>query len=227
MATPSLLSRVIEAQGQDTEIASIKGWGWSGTGDESWTIHTNVGLHYRGRIVVPRLVDFRDEILREFHCSHFAIHPGGTKMYHDLRCQYDWSGMKQKVRDFVRRCLTCQHVKAEHQRPKGLLQSLKVAEWKWEHITMDFVTHLPWTSRGHDTVWVIVDRLTKSTHFLAMQMTFTLVAFYKLYIRQIIWLHGVSVFIVSDQDPRFTAHFRESFQKAMGTQLMMSTTFHP
>ena len=91
---------------------------------------------------------------------------------------------------------------------------------------MDFVTHLPWTSRGHDTVWVIVDWLTKSAHFLAMRMTLTLEEFYRFYIRKIVLLHGVLVSIVSNRNPRFTAHFWGSFQRAMGTRLMMSTTFH-
>ena len=91
---------------------------------------------------------------------------------------------------------------------------------------MDFMTQLPQTSRGHDAMWVILDRLTKSTHFLVIQMTFTLEKFYRLYLLEIIRLHGVSIFIVSDRDPRFTAHFWESFQRAMRTQLMMSTTFH-
>ena len=108
----------------------------------------------------------------------------------------------------------------------GLLQSLEVAEWKWEHIIMDFVTHLPRTSRRHDTVWVIVDRLTKSAHFLAMRMTFTLEAFCILYIQEIVRLHGVPVSIVSDWDPKFTANFWKSFQRAMRTQLVISTSFH-
>ena len=99
--------------------------------------------------------------------------------------------------------------------------------WKWEYITTDFVTHLPRTSRKHDTVWVIVDWLTKLAHFLAMWMTFTLEEFCRLYIREIVWLHGVPVFRVSDWDPRFTAHFLESFQRAMGTWMMMSIAFHP
>ena len=92
---------------------------------------------------------------------------------------------------------------------------------------MDFVTHLPQTSRNHDAVLVIVDRLTKSTHFLAVQMTFTLEEFCRLYIREIVRFHGVPVSIVLDRDPRFTAQFKKSFQKAMGTQLSMSTAFHP
>ena len=120
----------------------------------------------------------------------------------------------------------CQQVKAEHQKPTRLLQPLEVAEWKWKHVTIDFVTHLPWTPQRQDAVWVIVDRLTKSAHFLAMRMTFTSEEFLRMYIRQIVRLHGVLVSIVSDRDPRFTAHFWKSFQKAMGTQLTMSTTFH-
>ena len=184
-------------------------------------------LRYRGRVVVPQLIDLREEILKEFHCSQFSEHPGGTKMYQDLRRQYYLSGMKKHVADFVRRCLACQQVKVEHQRSIGLLQPLEVTEWKWEHITMDFVTHLPWTYCKHDAMWVIVDRLTKSAHFLAVRMTFTLEEFCRLYIRDIIRLHGVPVSIVSDRDPRFMAHFWKNLQRAMGTQLMMSTTFHP
>ena len=116
-----------------------------GTGDEGWTIHLDGSLRYRGRVVVPYLTDLREEILMEFHCSRFSMHPGGTKMYQDLRRQYYWSGMKRHVGDFVRRCLTCQQVKAEHQKPARLLQPLEVVEWKWEHVMMDFVTHLPRT----------------------------------------------------------------------------------
>ena len=164
----------------------------SGTGDEGWTVHTDGSLRYRGRVVVPQLTDLREEILKEFHCSRFAVHPGGTKRH---------------VRDFVQRCLTCQQVKAEHQKPLGLLQPLEVVAWKWEHVTMDFLTHLPRTPQRHNAVWVIVDRLTKSAHFLAVRMTFTLERFFRLYIREIIWLHGVPVSIVSDRDPRFSAHF--------------------
>ena len=92
---------------------------------------------------------------------------------------------------------------------------------------MDFVTHLLRTPQRHDAIWVIVDRLTKSAHFLAVRMNFTLERFYRLYIREIVWLHGVPVSIVSDRDPRFIPHFWKSFQKAMGTRPTMSTTFHP
>ena len=119
--------------------------------------------------------------------------------------------MKRQVGDFVQRCLACQRVKAEHQKAAGLLYPLEVAERKWEHVTMDFVTHLPRTPWRHDTVLVIMDRLAKSAHFLTVQMTFTLEELYRLYIREIVQLHGVLVSIVLDRDPRFTAHFWKSF----------------
>ena len=101
VATPSLLSRVIESQRQDAEIVSIRDRVQSGIGDEGWTIHADGSLRYRGWVVVPQLIDLREEILREFHCSRFTVYPGGTKMYQDLRCQYYWSGMKRHVGDFV------------------------------------------------------------------------------------------------------------------------------
>ena len=142
VATPSLLSRVIEFQWQDAEIVSIKDQVQSGMGDEGLTIHTDGSFWYRGRVVVPHSTDLREDILREFHCSRFSVHPSGMKMYQDLRRQYYWSGMKRHVGDFVRRCLTYQQVKAEHLKPVGLLQPLEVVEWKWEHVTMHFVTHL-------------------------------------------------------------------------------------
>ena len=107
VAAPSLLSRVIESQGQDAEIVSIRDRVQSGTGDEGWTIHVDGSLWYRGRVVVPQLIDLREEVLREFHYSRFAVHPGGTKMYQDLRRHYYWSEMKRHVGDFARRCLTC------------------------------------------------------------------------------------------------------------------------
>ena len=192
MATPSLLSIVIKSPGSDTEMESIRDQVRSGTGDEGWAIHTDGSLRYRGRIVIPQLENLREEILKEFHCSHFYVHP---------------SGMKQQVRDFFRQCLTCQQVKVEHLRPTRLLQSLKVAKWKLEHVTMDFVTHFPRTLGGYDAMWVIVDQLTKSTHFLVVRMTFTLEEFCRLYIREIIRLHGVPVSIASNLDPRFIARF--------------------
>ncbi|KAJ8751464.1 hypothetical protein K2173_016678 [Erythroxylum novogranatense] len=118
--------------------------------------------------------DLRREILKEAHVAAYAMHPSTTKMYNTLRRHFWWSGMKKQVAECVSRCLTCQKVKAEHQAPVGKLHSFPIPEWKWERITMDFVTGLPRTPRQHDAIWVIVDRLTKSAHFLLVRESNTL-----------------------------------------------------
>ncbi|GJQ94904.1 putative reverse transcriptase domain-containing protein [Tanacetum coccineum] len=105
----------------------------------------------------------RTVIMDEAHKSRYSVHPGADKMYYDLRDMYWWPGMKRDIATYVSKCLTCAKVKAEHQRPSGLLQQPEIPEWKWENITMDFITKLPRTRNGHDAIWVVVDRLDKET----------------------------------------------------------------
>ncbi len=114
-----------------------------------------------------------------------------------------------------------------NQVPTGLIHPLPVPEWKWEWITMDFVIGLPRTHNSHDAVWVILDRLTKSAHFLPVRMDYSLKRLARLYIDEIVRLHGVPVSIVSDRDPRFTSRFWGSLQKALGTRLNFIMAFHP
>ncbi|KAI3729061.1 hypothetical protein L6452_17708 [Arctium lappa] len=135
--------------------------------------------------------------------------------------------MKLDVANYVERCVTCLQVKGEHQRPNESLQPLSIPEWKWDNITMDFVTKLPKTLRGHDTIWVVVDHLTKSAHFLAMRETLPMEKLAKLYIDDVVSRHGVSQSIVSDQDSRFTSNFWANLQKELGTRLNLITTSHP
>ena len=127
-------------------------------------------LRFQDRVCVPDDVEVKKLILKEGHKSRLSLHPGMTKMYQDLKETFWWQGMKRDVVQFVSTCLTCQKAKVEHQRPGEILQPLEIPVWKWDNISMDFVTHLPRTFRGHDTIWVIVDRLTKSAHFLAMNL---------------------------------------------------------
>ena len=115
--------------------------------------------------------------------------------------------MKNDVARYVEECFTCRKVKAEHQKPHGKLQPLDIPEWKWEHLTMDFITKLPRTARGADTIWVIVDRLTKSAHFLAIRESSSAEKLTEIFVRDIVFLHGVLVSIVSDRDTRFTSRF--------------------
>ncbi|GJU30702.1 putative reverse transcriptase domain-containing protein [Tanacetum coccineum] len=121
--------------------------------------------------------------------------------------RYWWPGMKKDIAVYVSRCLTCLKVKAEHQRPSGLLQQPEIPEWKWKRIAIDFVTKLPRTSSGHDTIWVIVDRLTKSAHFLPMREDYKMDRLARLYLNEIFARHGVPISIISDRDSRFTSRF--------------------
>ena len=121
---------------------------------------------------MPDVDDMRKEILEEAYYSAYNVHVGSTKMYHTLKDTYWWNKMKKDVAEFVSKCLTCQQVKLEHQRLAGLLQSLPIPEWKWDMIAMNFVTGLPRTTGGLDSIWVIVDRLTKTAHFLPVKKTF-------------------------------------------------------
>ncbi|KAG8502829.1 hypothetical protein CXB51_000475 [Gossypium anomalum] len=132
---------------------------------------------------------------------------GSTKMYNDLKKLYWWVGMKRDISEFVSRCLICQQVKAEHQVPSGLLQPVLVPEWKWDRVTMDFVTGLPLTLKKKDAIWVVIDKLTKSAHFIPIRMDYSLDKLAELYISEIVRLHGVPLSIISDRDPRFTSRF--------------------
>ncbi|KAJ9546759.1 hypothetical protein OSB04_019302 [Centaurea solstitialis] len=188
----------------------------------------NRGLKvFKTRIWVPRIGGLREVILEEAHKSRLSIHPGGTKMYHDLRTEYWWPGMKVDIGRYVEKCITCLQVKAEHQKPYGSLQPLEVPVWKWEELTMDLVTKLPKTSRQHDSIWVIVDRLTKSAHFLPVRESYSMEKWAQLYIDEIIARHGVPVKVISDRDSRFTSKFWKSMQRELGTRVSLSTAYHP
>ncbi|GJY09293.1 putative reverse transcriptase domain-containing protein [Tanacetum coccineum] len=171
--------------------------------------------------------EVRTLIMDEAHKSKYFVHPGADKMYYDLRYRYWWPGMKKDIAEYVSKCLTCLKVKAEHQRPSGLLQQPEILVWKWEGIAMDFVTKLPRTSGGHDTIWVIMDRLTKSAHFLRMREDYKMERLARLYLNEKVARHGVSISIISDRDSRFTSRFWQSMQEALGTRLDMSTAYHP
>nr|GFA64440.1 hypothetical protein [Tanacetum cinerariifolium] len=136
-------------------------------------------------------------------------------------------GMKKDIDEYVSKCLTCLKVKAKHQRPSGLLQQPEIPVWKWEGIAMDFVTKLHKTSSGYDTIWVIMDRLTKSAYFLPMRKDYKMDRLARLYLNEIVTRHGVPISSISDHDSRFTSRFWQSMQEALGTRLDLSMTYHP
>ncbi|XP_059636704.1 uncharacterized protein LOC132278820 [Cornus florida] len=155
VAQPTLASGVIEAQKQDNEIESIRTRISGGESVDGWTLHSDGGLRFKGKMYVP--LPCRDSVLQDFHHSRLAVYP----------------------------------VKVEHQRPAGLLQLLPVAKWKWEHITIDFVTGPPRLKKGNEAIWVIVDRLTKTAHFLPIQVSDDAEKLSKQYVGQIVGLYGV------------------------------------
>ncbi|KAG8481084.1 hypothetical protein CXB51_025832 [Gossypium anomalum] len=157
------------------------------TGENSdFGLNSEGVLCFRGRMCIPKDSDLRMMILKEAHGGPCAMHPGGSKLYRDLRELYWWPGLKREVTEFVRKCLTCQQVKAEHQLPSGLLQPVKIPLWKWERVTMDFVSRLPLTPSKKDSVWVIVDRLTKSAHFIPVRTDYSLQKLANLYVAEIV-----------------------------------------
>uniref|UniRef100_A0A2N9I1S3 RNA-directed DNA polymerase n=1 Tax=Fagus sylvatica TaxID=28930 RepID=A0A2N9I1S3_FAGSY len=178
------------AQAGDPHLQKMKLMVESGAPSE-FCIHEDGSLRFGNRLCVPNDPDLKEEILSEAHNTGYTVHPGGTKMYRDLKGTFWWNNMKREIAGYVARCLVCQQVKIEHQRPGGLLQPLPIPEWKWEHISMDFVTGFPRTPNGNDSIWVIVDRLTKSAHFLAIKIGLSLERLAKLYVNEIVRLHGV------------------------------------
>ncbi|GJR07387.1 putative reverse transcriptase domain-containing protein [Tanacetum coccineum] len=176
---------------------------------------------------VPLTGNVRTLIMDEAHKSRYSLHVRANKMYYDLRDMYWWPGMKKYIALYVSKCLTCSKIKAKHQRPSGLLQQPEIPEWKLERIAMDFITKLPRIRNGHDAIWVIVERLTKSAPFLPIHEDFKMDRIARLYLNEIIARHGVPILIISDRDSRFTSRFWQSMQEALGTQLDMSTAYHP
>nr|GEX37252.1 putative reverse transcriptase domain-containing protein [Tanacetum cinerariifolium] len=173
-------------------------------------------------VLLPLFSGLRDLVMHESHKSKYSIHLGSYKMYQDLNPLYWWPNMKADIATYVSKCLTCAKVKAEHQKPSGMLQQPEILVWKWERFTMDFVSELSRTPSGYDTIWIIVNRLTKSAHFLPMKKTDSMEKLTRIYLKEIVCRHGVPVLIILDRDSHFTSRFWRSLQKALGTNLDMS-----
>ncbi|TYK14639.1 ty3-gypsy retrotransposon protein [Cucumis melo var. makuwa] len=169
---PTLRQKIIVAQSNDPYLVEKRCLAEAGQAVE-FSISSDGGLLFERRLSVPADSVVKTELLTEAHISHFFMHPGSTKMYQDLKRVYWWHNMKREVAEFISKCLVCQQVKAPRQKPAGLLQPLSILEWKWENVSMDFITGLPRTLRGFSVIWVFVDRLTKSAHFISGKSTYT------------------------------------------------------
>nr|GFB38248.1 putative reverse transcriptase domain-containing protein [Tanacetum cinerariifolium] len=168
---------------------------------------TDGTLYLNGRNWLPCYGDLRTVIMHDSHKLKYSIHPGSDKMYQDMKKLYWWPNMKADIATYVSKCLVCVKVKAKHQKPSGLLVQPKIPEWKWDNITMDVVTKLPKSSQGYDTIWVVVDRLTKSTIFTLIRETDPMDKLERIYLKEVVTRHGIPVSIISDRDSRFASNF--------------------
>ena len=225
-ARSSFLDKIKGRQFDDEKLRRIQDKVLRGEAKEAQIDEEDI-LRIKGRVCVPRVDDLINTILTEAHSSRYSIHPGATKMYRDLKQHFWWSRMKRDIVDFIAKCPNCQQVKYEHQRPGGTLQRMPILEWKWERIAVDFVVGLPKTLGMFDSIWVIVDRLTKSAHFIPVKVTYNAEKLAKLYISEVVRLHGVPLSIISDRGTQFTSKFWKTLHAELGTRLDLSTAFHP
>ncbi|GJV84535.1 putative reverse transcriptase domain-containing protein [Tanacetum coccineum] len=217
---PKLPSQILEAQTEAIKEKNIEAENLRGM-DKAFEVRPDGTRCIKNRSWLPLFGNLRDLIMHESHKSKYSIHPDSDKMYQDLKKLYWWPNMKAIIVDYVGKCLTCSKVKAECQKPSGLLIQPDIPTWKWERIMMDFITKLPKTSSGHDTIWVIVDRLTKSAHFIPTRVTDSMETLTRSYIKEIVSRHGVPISIISDRDNHFTSRFWQSMQNVLGTLLDM------
>jgi hypothetical protein len=194
-----LLQRIIDSQRTNKGMKYIREKMEAGKANCFRKANQGV-IWFKDRIVVPKDVEVRPQILHEAHLSRYSIHPGSTKMYQDLKQHYWWTKMKIEIARYVAKCDPCRRVKAIYMKADGPLQPLPIPTWKWDDISMDFIVGLPKIAKGIDSIWVIIDRLTKTTHFLPVKVKYTVATYAKLYIARILSLHGVSKTIVSDHN---------------------------
>lgn len=186
------------------------------------------GLYYhQSRLVIPNAHGLRELLLHEHHDSTTAGHLGADKTLASLRRLFYWPGMEASVRLYVTTCASCQFNKPSHALKAGKLQPLPIPSAPWQSVSLDFITDLPTTAAGFDSILTFVDRFTKQCHFIPTNKSVGVVDTANLFIREIYRLHGLPTSIVSDRDPRFTSHFWQTIFKHLGTKLNISTSYHP
>lgn len=182
-------------------------------------------LFFQNRLCVPTIL--RPQVLKEAHEPPLAAHPGYHKMFASLKQNFFWPKMKKDTLEYVKKCLVCQKVKAERVKLPGKLHPLAIPEMKWECISMDFVTGLPKVSGGFDSIFVVVDKLTRVAHLIPIRTTATAADIAQIFIKEIVRLHGIPARIISDRDAKFTSKFWVAMFQSLGTLLNLSSAYHP
>jgi hypothetical protein len=198
--TPTLRGEIIATQKNDAGMTHIKRRIQEGDPKVACFREDAEGtLWFKDRFVALRKEALKKKILDEAHTSRYSIHPDSTKMYHDLRQQFWRTRMKRETTRYVSECDTYRKVKADYMKPGGMLQPLSILDWKWDDISMDFIVGLPLTTRKFDLIWVIVNRLTKSAHFIPVHTKYRVEKYAEIYIAHVLCLHGVPKMIISDR----------------------------
>jgi hypothetical protein len=223
---PTIKEDIIAAQRTDVGMGHLRQRMESGEA-QCFQQDADGVMWFKNRLVVLKDFALHRKIMDEAHCSRYSIHSGTNKMYQDLRKNFWWTRMKREIARYVSECDTCRRIKADHLRPVGNLQPLSILEWKWENIFMDFIVGLPRTSHGYNSIWVIVDHLTKSAHFILVATTYRVGQYAELYISHIVLYHGIPKTIISDRGSIFIAHFWEQLHECLVTHLIRSSAYHP
>jgi hypothetical protein len=206
--TPTLRAEIIATQKEDEVMGHIKRRMREGDPKVACFCEDAEGTSWlKKRLVVPMKEALKKKILDVAHTSRYSIHPRSTKMYHDLRQQFWWIGIKSEAARYVLECDTCWKVKAGYMKPRGLLQPLSIPKWKWNDIGMDFIVGLPMTAHKVDSIWVIIDQLSKSSHFIPVNTNYKVQKFAEIYIVCVLCLHRVPKMIISNRGLQFVAHF--------------------
>jgi hypothetical protein len=200
--TPVLRGEIITAQRNDEGMDHIKRRIQEGDPKVACFCEDAEGvLWFKDRLVVSKKATLQKKILHRIHTSRYSIHPGSTKMYHDLRQQFLWTRMKRKIARYVSECDTCWKVNVDYMKLGGLLQHLSTPDWKWDDISMDFIVRLPLTTHKCNSIWVIVDRLTKYAQFIPVNTNYNVQKYAEIYIARVLCFHGVPKMIISDRGP--------------------------
>jgi hypothetical protein len=193
---------------------------------ENYKLETDGILLYKNIICIPNVQGLKLVILREMHSVPYVGHPGYQKIVAVVKRHYFWPGMKKEIIEYIARCMECHKVKDENKNPAWLLQPLPILEWKWEVVTLDFITGLPRIGKHHDSIMVVVDKLMKDTHFIPLKNNHKEMDVPEIFMKELARLHRIPKTVVSDKDPTFTSDFWKGLFKGLITNLNFSIAYH-
>jgi len=226
LGTSELFKQIMRAQQNDETCQQVVTR--SSFSRNEMNLESKEGIVYKdNRVFVPPISNLKTQILKLFHDSPIAGHAGTEKTIELIKRELYWYGMDREIKEYVTTCNSCQRNKSSQQLPIGLLKPLEIPKQAWSTITIDFITQLPRTRSGYDSIAVVVDKLSKMAHLIPTHTNVSAPQFAMQFVKEIVRLHGVPKHIISDRDSKFTSHFWKHLMKCLGVDLRLSTSFHP